>query len=146
MRVSVKVVFVSIILLFMTNTVLPKSKFINIYIKSHKFLAEIADTPELTAKGLMYRRSIPDDYAMLFIFEDELERGFWMKNTLIPLDIIFLNKDKEIINIHHNVQPCRKSPCKTYYSLKPSKYVVEINGKLSRKFKLKSGDRIEFLY
>jgi uncharacterized membrane protein (UPF0127 family) len=145
MKTIIQKISLFIILIALSTILFPKSKFLFIYIKSHRLLTEIADTPELTAKGLMYRKSIPKDYAMLFIFENEEPRGFWMKNTLIPLDIIFLNKNKEIINIAKNVPPCKQSPCKSYYSKKPAKYVVEIRGGLSKKMHIKAGDTIEFL-
>ncbi len=135
-----------LIIVITSPLLLSKSKFISIYIKSQKFLAEVADTDELTLKGLMYRKYIPKNYSMLFIFKNEEPRGFWMKNTLINLDIIFLNKNKEIINIHHNVPPCKGSPCTTYYSEKPAKYVVELQGNRAKEMQLKKNDTIEFLY
>lgn len=139
----IKILFIFLILFQVL--VFSKSKFTSIYINSQKFIAEIADTPELTSRGMMYRESISKNFAMLFIFDKENPQGFWMKNTLVHLDIIYLNKHKEIVNIHHNVPPCKSPPCQSYYSVKPSKYVVEIQGGLSKKMKLKKGDTIEFL-
>ncbi len=71
-----------------------ENRFITIFVQDKPFSAEIADTPEKHARGLMYRRRLKADYGMLFIFAEEDIRSFWMKNTLIPLDIIFLNSEQ----------------------------------------------------
>ncbi len=69
-------------------------RFITIFVQDKPFKVEIADTPEKHARGLMFRRYLKSDYGMLFVFADEEVRSFWMKNTLIPLDMIFLNGDQ----------------------------------------------------
>jgi len=94
------------------------------------FDVEIADEPGEWGQGLMFRESLPEDAGMLFIFPDETLRSFWMKNTLIPLDIIFISTDLEIVHIAHAI-PCETDPCASYSSLFPAQYVVEINGDLS---------------
>ena len=108
------------------------------------FTVEVARTDAEHEKGLMYRTSMPQDHGMLFIFRDEQPRTFWMKNTLIPLDMIFTTKDGTIVKIWHDVPPCHlaaKSPtCAVYASGKPAKYVLEINGGLAQKMALKEGD------
>ena len=82
---------------------------------------------------------------MLFIFKEEAVRGFWMKNTYIPLDIIFINNNFEIINIAENVQPCKEDPCETYSSEIPIRYVVEVNGGFTEKKEIGIGDTIRFI-
>jgi uncharacterized membrane protein (UPF0127 family) len=118
------------------------TRFITIYIQDKPFQAEIADTPEKHAKGLMFRTRIKDDFAMLFVFTEEEIRSFWMKNTLIPLDIIYLNSDKQIVDMYVSVPPCKTDPCPGYESALPARFVVEINGGLAKKLKLKIGDKI----
>jgi len=97
-----------------------------------KFVIEIADSPEERQTGLMHRDFLPQNAGMLFVFEDEAPRGFWMKNTLIQLDMIFLNADMTVVEIHENVSPCEEDPCPAYKS-PPAQYVLEINGGLAKK-------------
>jgi uncharacterized membrane protein (UPF0127 family) len=118
------------------------SRFVTIYIQNKPFLAEIADTPEKLSKGLMFRQKIKDDYGMLFVFPDEDYRSFWMKNTLIPLDIIYLNQGRQIVDMYLSVPPCKADPCPSYNSSFPARYVLELNGGLAKKLKLKIGDKI----
>lgn len=104
--------------------------------------AEVADTIYKQAIGLMNRTNMPEDRGMLFIFNDEKKREFWMKNTLIPLDIIFLDKDLKIVSIIENAQPCKTIDCELYSSTGPSKYVIEIKGGLSSKYNITNQTKI----
>lgn len=104
------------------------------YTRSVAFLAEgdtvstievaIADDDRERSQGLMDVRSLPTSKGMLFIFEGEEPRSFWMANTPLPLDIIFVNADGEIVRIHHNAKPFSQE---NYVSGKPAKYVIEVN-------------------
>ncbi len=118
------------------------NRFVTVYINDKPFQAEIADTPEKHARGLMFRRCLKDGYGMLFIFPDEEVRSFWMKNTLIPLDMIFLNGDKQVVDLFESVPPCRNDPCPSYTSALPARYVLEIAGGVAKKLKLRIGDKI----
>lgn len=102
---------------------------------------EIAETEETRHRGLMYRDKMEETQGMLFIFPKEEKQGFYMKNTLIPLDIIFVNKKKEIIKIYKNTTPLSEQDLP---SLKPALYVVEVNGGFTDKFKIKEGDFIDW--
>ena len=104
---------------------------------------EIADNGPERQQGLMYRRSMDEAKGMLFIFQTEELQGFWMKNTYIPLDIMFVNKDKEIVKIHKNTTPFSETDLP---SGKPAIYVVETVGGFADKYGLKEGDKIEFNY
>jgi uncharacterized membrane protein (UPF0127 family) len=119
-------------------------KIIPLYIGSEKFIVEIADTPEKILTGMMFREFVPDDFGMLFIHETEDYHAFWMKNCRVPLDIIFLDKNKQIINIHFNVPPCKREPCKTYKSERPAQYVLELCANRAKELNLKPGDTIFF--
>ena len=102
---------------------------------------EFANTEYETQTGLMYRRAMQDDRGMLFIFENEIRRSFYMKNTEFALDIIFVNSDHEIVSIQKNTKPFDKS---SLPSDAPAKYVLEINAGLSDQWGLEVGDLIEF--
>jgi len=108
------------------------------------FYVEIAETSEEKSRGLMYRESLAENRGMLFIFNQEGPYSFWMKNTLIPLDIIWLNQDKEVVFIKKSVQPCPDEKCPSIKPDREAKYVLEINGGLSDKINLKIGDKLIF--
>lgn len=122
-----------------------ETRFISLFIGSEEFIVEIAETEKEKATGLMFRKSIPDNFGMLFLYQGEDFRGIWMKNTLIHLDLIFLNSHREIVDIRINVPPCEEEPCKTYISKKKAKYVLELKGNRSKELKLKAGDSLFFI-
>lgn len=101
---------------------------------------EVADTPELRAKGLMFRTELDNEVGMLFIFPDEEMRSFWMKNTLLPLDIVFLNSDFSIVNIARGTQPYSLA---SIPSLFPAQYALEINAGQAEALDLKKGDLLK---
>ena len=102
---------------------------------------EVADTEKKRNQGLMWRRSMPENAAMLFIFEREQPLSFWMKNTYISLDIIYVNQAMEIISISDFTVPHSDA---SLPSRAPAKDVVEVNAGFSSKFGIKPGDSIEF--
>lgn len=104
---------------------------------------EIADEPAELQQGLMFRPVLAEDSGMLFIFKNSAKQSFWMKNTLIPLDIIFISKDKRIINIKYAV-PCVSEFCPSYFSDGDAQYVLEVNGNYTKELGIKAGDRVEF--
>jgi uncharacterized membrane protein (UPF0127 family) len=105
------------------------------------FQVEIADTPAKREMGLQYRRELATDRGMIFVFAREEPHSFWMKNTPIPLDMIFISADRKIVGIVENTAP---------FSLDArgvaadSKYVLEINGGLSRRYGFTAGDPVRF--
>ena len=105
------------------------------------FQVEVAATPEKREVGLMYRRELPADHGMLFIFPVERVNSFWMKNTPISLDMIFVSRDRKIVGIVHETVPF--SVAGRSVSV-PSQYVLEINGGLSRRYGFKAGDAVRF--
>ena len=86
---------------------------------------ELVDSPEERAQGLMFRNHLPEGRGMLFIFEDEQPLSFWMKNTLIPLDIIFFDKGGQFVS-GDTMIPCTGDPCPMYPSQGPAKVAVEV--------------------
>jgi len=103
------------------------------------FNVELAKTRAQQARGLMHRTEMAKDAGMLFIFDDEDERTFWMKNTLIPLDMLFVAKDGEIHHIHHNARP---QDLTHITSEREAMAVFEINGGMSDKLGISAGDFI----
>jgi len=115
---------------------------------SYCWEVELALTAEEKEKGLMFRETLPKNKGMLFVFKKEDYHPFWMKNVLIPLDIIWLDKNKKIVFISSNVPPCHPSnnSCPIITPPKRAKYVLEINGGLAKSLDLKTGDILKFKY
>ena len=106
---------------------------------SVSFKVELALTHDEMAKGLMFRESLPSDRGMLFVFDDEKPRTFWMKNTLIPLDMIFMDGNMTVVHVAE-AYPCEVDPCETYSS-PPAMYVLEVNKGLSKENNIVIGSR-----
>src|SRR3989304_6381194 len=102
---------------------------------------EIADNPEEITTGLMYRHFMPDKAGMLFIYEETQPLAFWMKNTYIPLDIIFVDENMQIVTIKKNAKPLSE---KLILSNRDSMYVVEVNAGFCDKYFIKSGDYLSY--
>ncbi len=104
--------------------------------------AELADESYEHARGLMFRKSLGQDEGMLFIFPDAQYRTFWMKNTLIPLDILFLDSNLTIVDIKKDFQPCQQDPCSVYTSQLPASYVLEVNAGFVSENMVKIGELV----
>ncbi len=89
-------------------------------------IVELATTPEEQAQGLMFREHLADDAGMLFIFSEPKVLSFWMKNTLLPLDIIFFDADGKFVS-SATMTPCTEEPCQTYPSAGEAAYALEVN-------------------
>lgn len=100
---------------------------------------EIAEDDEARGQGLMYRSKLKESQGMFFIFNREQPQSFWMRNTPLSLDIIFVNKNNEIVKIHKNTKPFSES---SYASLRPAIYVVEVIAGYTDTYGIKEGDRI----
>ena len=101
---------------------------------------EVAATPEAQAQGLMYRRALADGHGMLFVFPAEAPHDFWMKNTFIPLDMIFIAADGRIVGIQANTVPLSTTPLGVE---RPSRYVLEVPGGWAARRGVAAGDRVE---
>ena len=84
---------------------------------------EVVSTPDATARGLKYRDEVPDGTGMLFVFSDEVVRSFWMQDTRVPLDILFIDRDGAIVGIRRNTVPFSEASITVGL---PSKYVLEV--------------------
>lgn len=109
--------------------------------KTHRFTVELARTEEEQATGLMNRSTLSPDRGMIFPFEPPREASFWMKNTLIPLDMVFIRADGTIANIEANTVPLSLQPV---YSDGPVAAVLEIAGGRSAELGIKAGDRVKW--
>lgn len=114
----------------------------------NEFEVEVASTDAQRKIGLMHRKSLEERKGMLFIFQSQGYMNFWMKNTLIPLDMLFINQDGMIEHVAKNVQPCTSSDsrnCPKTNSVKPVKFVLEINAGMAEKLGIRAGDQVTWI-
>jgi uncharacterized membrane protein (UPF0127 family) len=128
--------------LFLVNNYYPDQEASRVCIRDSCFEVELATTSAVRAKGLMYRESLAEDRGMLFVYNSEGMYQFWMKNTLIPLDMIWISQDGKIVNIKRSAQPCQPDYCPTINPGAESQYVLEINGGLSERLGFEVGDDV----
>lgn len=107
-------------------------------------MAEVADTDTQRLLGLMFRKSLHPRRGMLFVFDREDTYTFWMKNMLIPLDIIWISEDKQIVDIKTDALPCNKSACENFIPKQKVQYVLEVNAGFVKKYNIKITDQIRF--
>ena len=107
-----------------------------------QYLLEVATTPQQAEIGLMYRTALPVNGGMLFRFEEARPVAFWMKNTLIPLDMVFI-QGGQVVHVAHRAQPCRQEPCPVYSSQKAVDMVIELPGGTSRKNHIQAGTKVQ---
>lgn len=147
LRIMKKVPFSLLMFLSIYFCAVPsQKKFVKVFFPNgFSLTAELAVTDEERQLGLMFRDRINWDQGMLFLFEEEGFHSFWMKNMLISLDILWLNKEKRIIHVETHVPPCKKVPCPSYSSRVSAMYVLEVRAGSVEKNQLKLYDKIEFI-
>jgi uncharacterized membrane protein (UPF0127 family) len=124
------------------DTTFSPDKTIPLTIHGTTFRVALAKTELEQARGLMNKSKMDKSHGMLFIYEDEAQRTFWMKDTFIPLDIIFIDKDKKVVSISANTKPNQTE--ELYYSNGKSMYVLELNAGRAEELGIKPGNRITF--
>lgn len=102
---------------------------------------EVADTDQKRQQGLMYRNSLKSDGGMLFVFDKTEPQTFWMKNTYIALDLIFIGEDNQILQVTSNALPDSET---SIHCPEPTKYVLEVNGGFSNAYGIKAGQTVQF--
>ncbi len=107
-----------------------------------KVTVEIADTDAKRQRGLMFREQMAPGDGMIFLFDEPGNYPFWMKNTLIPLDMIWLDRNAEIVWIAESVPPCKADPCPSYDHKGQALYVVEVVSGFAKEHRLKVGDKL----
>lgn len=115
-----------------------QAKTTSIQIGDRRFILEIADTPGLRERGLMYRKTVPADGGMIFIFDEPQVLKFWMRNTVVPLDILFVDEGGQIVSIKQ-MQPLDETPVG---SEEPAKYAIELNAGAAQEVRVKVGDKL----
>lgn len=105
---------------------------------------EVASDDEMRSQGLMYRDHLTDDRGMIFLFTQAGEYPFWMKNTLIPLDMIWMDSQHRIVHIAHDVQPCKADPRPNYPPNAQALSVLELAAGVAAKHHLANGDVLRF--
>ena len=103
------------------------------------FNVRVAESGAERARGLMYEDFLPEKYGMLFVFEDVGNHSFWMKNTYITLDMIWIDEDFRVVDIK-TVEPCVSYRCESFFASSDSKFVLEIGGGLSSVYGISVGD------
>jgi uncharacterized membrane protein (UPF0127 family) len=107
-----------------------------------RFSTEFATNDETRARGLMERTALAADASMLFVFPDTQPRWFWMKNTLIPLDILYFDDNRKLVSMQLDVPPCKADPCPSYPSDLPARYVLELPAGTARRIGVAVGDEL----
>ncbi|MEK6908606.1 MAG: DUF192 domain-containing protein [Nanoarchaeota archaeon] len=131
------IVLISSILLFVLN----RDNINKVCIEDNCFVVEVVDTPQDMSRGLMFREQLDENKGMFFVFEREGNYPFWMKNTLIPLDIIWISESGIIVDIKEAF-PCESDPCPSINHIGVTKYVLEINKGLSSKLGINVGEKV----
>ena len=105
---------------------------------------EVVQKEEELHRGLQFRKSLDPDSGMLFVFKKSWPYAFWMKDTLIPLDMIWMDDTRKIVHIEHNVPPCAADPCPRYQPHYEALYVLEVNAGYAAALGLQLNDQAEF--
>ncbi len=129
-----------LIFILVTGCTVVKEEEIVVKVGEDSFSCEVASTLEERATGLMFREKLETKTGMLFDLEEQVVTGFWMKNTFIPLDIVWIDEEKEVIGIK-TAQPCTTEVCETFDIERPARWVLEVN---AGEFAGKIGDKVEF--
>jgi uncharacterized membrane protein (UPF0127 family) len=113
-------------------------------LKGKRFEVEVADDPAERERGLMFRDEMAADHGMIFVHDSEETQSYWMKNTRIPLDIIYFDHARKLVSVAH-APPCSLGDgCPPFPSEGPALYVLELNGGAADDLGLKPGDEISF--
>ncbi|MDB5036874.1 MAG: hypothetical protein JWQ35_402 [Bacteriovoracaceae bacterium] len=129
-------------ILFSLIQVAPAKNLPQVKIKGTTFQVEVARSESEWQKGLMFREHLAPNEGMLFFGNTERPQAFWMKNTLVSLDIIFISRNKKIVSIAKNTKPLSEEPLP---SAAPAQYVLEILAGQATAHQLKAGDPVEFV-
>ncbi len=123
-----------------------KEGLLSFYTRSAEYIAsidiELAETNDERRLGMMFRKTMGDNQGMFFIFPYDDMQAFWMKNTILPLDMLFINSDNEIVTIHENTTPYAET---SYPSTRPAKFVLEVNAGFAERIGIHEGDKIGWM-
>lgn len=108
-----------------------------------RFSVELATNAASRERGLMMRTSMQPGHGMLFVFSSAAPQAFWMKNTLIPLDILYFGADRKLVSMQLDVPPCKADPCSIYPSDAPARYVLELTAGSAVRIGAQVGDVLD---
>ncbi|MFC5436370.1 DUF192 domain-containing protein [Rhodanobacter umsongensis] len=111
-----------------------------VVLHGQRFTTELATDEPSREHGLMMRTRLAADHGMLFVFPLSAPRAFWMKNTLISLDILYFDANRRLVSMQLNVPPCKSDPCPIYPSHAPARYVLEVSAGTARRMGAEVGD------
>ncbi len=137
------IVVVLLSILVLGGIIIMKKNDQTVCLEEKCFNIEVASTKEERIQGLKNREKISENQGLLFILPEERESSFWMKNVAIPLDIIWVNKDKEVVFVKENAQPCQED-CPKISPGKRAKYVLEVKGGMCQKKGIEIGSKLQF--
>jgi uncharacterized membrane protein (UPF0127 family) len=120
----------------------PPSTSPTVTLHGQRFTTELATDDASRERGLMMRTDLPADHSMLFVFPDSEPRWFWMKNTLVPLDILYFDTERKLVSMQLDVPPCKADPCASYPSDAPARYVLELRAGTARRIGAQTGDEL----
>ena len=143
MKFYVIIIAIAILLLFFVNGCNVKNVIIDTGEEQIEVEVEVADSDKERQTGLMFRESLDENSGMLFLFDVSEQYAFWMKNTLIPLDVIYIDENFDIVDILY-AEPCKEDPCERYIPKKESLYVLEVNGNFTIKYEISIGNKVKF--
>ena len=115
---------------------------VTVTLHGQRFSVELATSEAAREHGLMMRTTLAADHGMLFVFPDTAPRGFWMKNTLIPLDILYFDAERRLVSAQRDVPPCKADPCPVYPSAGPARYVLELSAGTAGRIGVRDGDTL----
>ena len=114
-------------------------------LEGQRFHVEVADNDSERSRGLMFRDAMDADHGMLFIHDEQMPLAYWMKNTKIPLDIVYFDNERKLVSQQRDVPPCSLgNRCPPYPSQAPARYVLELNAGQAAKLGLKDGAVLTF--
>jgi uncharacterized membrane protein (UPF0127 family) len=111
-------------------------------LKGRRFAVEVADDDATRARGLMFRDSMAREHGMLFVFERAEPQAFWMRNTRIPLDILYFDSQRRLVSVAAGVPPCTTPQCPSYPSEGAAQFTLELNAGLARELGATRGDEL----
>lgn len=114
-------------------------------LSGHRYQVELAQDDASRARGLMFRDEMAADHGMLFIHDATEPQAYWMKNTKIPLDILYFDEQRRLVSQQRDVPPCSAgNACPAYPSNRPARYVLELNAGQARRLDLQDGAELVF--
>lgn len=114
-------------------------------LRGHRFVVEVADDEPERERGLMFRDAMADDHGMVFVHDYEAPQAYWMKNTKIPLDILYFDHARKLVSVSRDVPPCSLGDrCPPFPSEAPALYVLELNAGTAASLGVQAGDELKF--